>query len=109
MGNLHSVTYSHFIIFLGVSLVIRGYRQKKPGEMQVFAKAKDLIDYTFQTTENLKRFPKRVRFTLTNRLQDKSLQVFENLVEANEIYPSTSVEFHQRRTLQRKPFRCASS
>lgn len=70
--------------------------------MKVFAKSKDLIEYTLQVTNSLKRFPKSVRFTLTNRLQEKSLEIHELLIEANEIYPTDAAEARERRTLQRK-------
>lgn len=82
--------------------MIRGYRNKKPGEMKVLAKSKDLVDYTLQVTNSVKRFPKKLRFTLTNRLQEKSLEVHELLIEANEIYPSDSIDARERRTIQRK-------
>lgn len=81
--------------------MIRGQRDKTPGDMTVLAKCKDLIAYTFQITNNTQRFSKKVRFTLTNRLQDKTLRIYENLIEANEIFPETSSDFRERRSLQR--------
>lgn len=69
--------------------------------MAVFAKAKDLIRYTLQVTNNPKRFSKRVRFTLTNRLQEKVLLIYERLIEANELFPETDNDYRERRRLQR--------
>ncbi|WJY27489.1 four helix bundle protein [Sporosarcina trichiuri] len=82
--------------------MIRGKRDRTPGDMAVCAKTKDLIRYTMQITNNPQRFSKRVRFTLTNRLQEKVLLMYEQLIEANELYPETAADFRERRRLQRK-------
>ncbi len=52
-------------------------------ELTVITKAKDLCSYVLTITENS---PKRFRFTLTSRLQNLSLDVIENLYQANEVY-----------------------
>jgi len=62
-------------------------------------KAKDLIRYTFNITDS-KKFPKKARFTFVNRLQDKTLTVYECLLEANEIFPKNQAEKEERRKLQ---------
>ena len=42
-----------------------------------------MIRYVFQITE---KFPKKERFVLTSRIQNSALNVFENLIQANETY-----------------------
>lgn len=74
---------------------------KEPNELAVFAKCRDLISYTLNITNNTKRFPKKVRFTITNRIQDKVISLYEYLLEANEIFPRNDQEKYKREQLQR--------
>lgn len=70
--------------------------------LHVLPVASNLIDYTLNLTDNTKHFPKKVRFTLVNRIQDHVLSIYEKLLAANEIYPIRSAEDKARRlTLQR--------
>lgn len=71
-------------------------------EFGVIVKAKDLVKHTLKITNNTNRYPKKTRFTITNRIQNKSLDIYECLLEANEIYPRTNYEKNQRRNLQIK-------
>lgn len=48
---------------------------------------KKLIDYTLDLTDNAKRFPKRVRFSITNKIQGHVMAIYDGLLEANEIFP----------------------
>lgn len=70
--------------------------------MAVFAKCKDLISYTFRITNNTNRFPKKIRFTITNRLQEMTLLMYENLLMANEIFPVDLYDVRERKNYQRK-------
>ena len=70
--------------------------------MTVFTRCKDLIAYTLQITNNTNRFPKKIRFTITNRLQDMVLQMYENLLMANEIFPVDQEDIRERKRYQRK-------
>lgn len=63
-------------------------------EMIVFTKAKDLIDYTFCMTDSAKRYPKKVRFTFVDRMQNLVLDIYTNLIKINE------VPINQRKPLQ---------
>lgn len=60
-------------------------RQDKPieKEMQVIIKAKELASYTLKVTSNNNNFPKKFRFTLADRMQRKSFDIYESLLEAN--------------------------
>ena len=49
--------------------------------------AADLIDYTLNLTDNKNHFPKKIRFTIVNRIQERVLSIYEKLLEANEIFP----------------------
>lgn len=70
--------------------------------LHVLPVASNLIDYTLNLTDNTKHFPKKVRFTLVNRIQDHVLSIYEKLLAANEIYPIRSAEDKARRlSLQR--------
>ena len=75
---------------------------KQSNELAVFAKCRDLITYTLNITNNTKRFPKKVRFTITNRIQDQVIDLYESLLVANEIYPRNESERYEREKMQRK-------
>ena len=60
------------------------HQEKKPSELTVITKAKDLVKHTYTLTENTERFPKKYRFTLVNRLQNRATDIFECLIEAKE-------------------------
>ena len=52
-------------------------------DLQVILKAKELAKHTFKLTSNCNKFPKKYRFSLVDRMQIKSLNIYENLMEAN--------------------------
>lgn len=68
--------------------------RKEPSEFNVIVKAKDLVKHTFTITNSTERYPKKYRFTLVNRIQDKAVNIYEMTLEANE--------FRQRQRLQAK-------
>lgn len=45
--------------------------RKEPTEFNVIVKAKDLVKHTFTITNSTERYPKKYRFTLVNRIQDR--------------------------------------
>jgi len=59
--------------------------RKEPSEFNVIVKCKDLIKHTFTITNSTERFPKKYRFTLVNRIQDKAVDIYECALEANEL------------------------
>ena len=59
--------------------------RKEPSEFNVIVKCKDLIKHTFTITNSTERFPKKYRFTLVNRIQDKAVDIYECALEANEV------------------------
>ena len=53
--------------------------------MKVFDRARVLIDYTMTITDNIKRFPKKTRFTFVDRMQNMTLDMYRKLAKANEL------------------------
>lgn len=52
-------------------------------ELRVILKEKDLAEHTLRITSNCNRYPKKYRFSLVDKMQNKSLEIYENLYEAN--------------------------
>ena len=80
----------------------KNYQRKANGNespLHVLPVASKLIDYTLDLTDNTKHFPKKVRFTIVNRIQDHVLSIYEKLLAANEIYPIQNEEDKARRLI----------
>ena len=79
-----------------------GYQNPPPkqGEFQIITKAKDLVKHTFAMTSE-KRYPKKYR-ALTERLYDRTLEIFECISEANELELFDTREFMERQRLQKR-------
>ena len=58
--------------------------ERKPQEMGVIVKAKDLMKHSFVMTANTDRFPKKYRFSICARIENLSIDIYESLVRANE-------------------------
>ena len=54
-------------------------------DLKVIVKAKELAVHSFKLTSNCNRYPKKYRHSLVDRIQLKSLEIFETLLEANRI------------------------
>lgn len=52
-------------------------------ELKVILKSKDLAEHTLRITSNCNRYPKKYRFSLADKMQNKSLEIYEYLYEAN--------------------------
>ena len=52
-------------------------------DLQVILKAKDLAEHTLRLTSNCNRYPKKYRFSLVDKMQIKSMEIYESLMEAN--------------------------
>lgn len=76
-------------------------KQGNQSEFIIITKAKDLVKHTFLMT-NEKRFPKKYRFTVVNRLHDMTLDIFEYIQEANELDLSDIQEYKERQYRQKK-------
>lgn len=54
-------------------------------DLKVIVKAKELAVHSFKLTSNCNRYPKKYRHSLVDRIQLKSLDIYEALLEANRI------------------------
>ena len=54
-------------------------------DLKVIVKAKELAVHTFKLTSNCNRYPKKYRHSLVDRIQIKSLDIYDALFEANRI------------------------
>lgn len=63
-------------------------------------KAKELIKYTLLMTDNVKRYPKKFRFTFVNRMQEITLDIYEIINTANELNVTDKEELKERLKLQ---------
>lgn len=58
-------------------------------DLKVLVKAKELAVHSFKLTSNVNRYPKKYRHSLVDRIQLKSLDIYEALTEANRISNAT--------------------
>ena len=54
-------------------------------DLKIIAKAKELAVHSFKLTSNCNRYPKKYRHSLVDRIQLKSLDLHDALLEANRI------------------------
>ena len=54
-------------------------------DLKVIVKAKDLALHSFKLTSNCNRYPKKYRHSLVDRIQNKSMDLYETLLEANRV------------------------
>ena len=54
-------------------------------DLKVIVKAKELAVHSFKLTSNCNRYPKKYRHSLVDRIQIKSIDIYETLLEANRI------------------------
>lgn len=52
-------------------------------DLKVIIKAKELAVHSFKLTSNCNRYPKKYRHSLVDKIQIKSIDIFELLMEAN--------------------------
>lgn len=69
-------------------------------EMIVITKAKDLMKHCFVMTANTNRFPKRYRFSICSRIENLSVDIYQNLIRANECNISDDAQKRTREELQ---------
>lgn len=58
-------------------------------DLKVLVKAKELAVHSFKLTSNCNRYPKKYRHSLVDRIQIKSLDIYDTLLEANRIHNVT--------------------
>ena len=65
-------------------------------DLKVIQKAKELATHTLKVTSNANRYPKKYRFSLVDKMQNKSMEIFEMLFEANR----TDIKNYKRDRLE---------
>ena len=65
-------------------------------ELQVIINAKKLAAHTLRVTSNCNRYPKKFRFSLVDKMQNKCLNIYEALMEANR----TDIRDYKRERLE---------
>ena len=66
-------------------------------DLKVIQKAKELATHTLKVTSNANRYPKKYRFSLVDKMQNKSMEIYEMLFEANR----TDIKNYKRDHLHR--------
>lgn len=64
--------------------------------LRVITKAKQLAKHTLIMTSNARRYPKKFRFSLVDKIQNKALEIYEMLFEANR----TDIKDYKRERLE---------
>lgn len=59
-------------------------------DLRVIVKAKELAIHSFKLTSNCNRYPKKYRHSLVDKIQNKSIEIYETLFEANRINNATN-------------------
>ena len=67
-------------------------------ELQVIVKAKELAKHTMILTSNANRYPKKYRFSLVDKMQNKCLDIYTELFEANR----TDIKDYKRERLEKQ-------
>ena len=65
-------------------------------DLQVIIKAKELAVHTLRITSNANKYPKKFRFSLVDKMQNKSMDIYEALFEANR----TDIRNYKRERLE---------
>ncbi len=60
--------------------------KQETNDLRVVIKAKELTVHTIRITSNCNKFPKKYRFTLCDRMQNKAMTIYELLLEANRTH-----------------------
>ena len=69
---------------------------RTPGKFDIPLKAKELAGYTIRITSNEKNFPKRYRFTVTAKIQEKAMYIVDCIMMAWELYPNNQIELDRK-------------
>ena len=65
-------------------------------DLLVIKKSMDLVEHTIRLTSNPNRYPKKYRFSLVDKMANKSMNIYECLLEANR----TSLQGMKRERLE---------
>lgn len=57
--------------------------KQEKDDLRVIVKAEELVEHTIKLTSNCKKFPKKYRFTLCDKMQNRAMDIYEFLFDAN--------------------------
>ena len=80
--------------------VVKSKRGKS--DLEIINKAKELAVYTIKICGNEKNFPKRHRWSITNKIVNSAVDIHGNIRKANEIFIKMKVDYTERRRCQNK-------
>ena len=60
------------------------------GDFAIIVKAEQLAEHTIRVTSNCNHYPKKYRHSLVDKMQNKSLDIYTTLYEANRINNKTN-------------------
>ena len=72
--------------------------KQENNDLKVVIKAKEMAVHTIKITSNCNKFPKKYRFTLCDRMQNKSMNIYELLLEANRTHLSNIASRNELQT-----------
>jgi len=78
---------------------------KKLPDMKVVMEAWKLEEYSLTVTSNARHFPKKYRFSLCAHIQNVSLEIVSDLIEANEIDLKNPLRRQERSLFQERAMR----
>ena len=70
--------------------------KEKDNDLLVIKKAKWLAKYTLEITANINHYPKKFRYSLVDKMQNRCLEIYMNLHEANR----TDIKDYKRHRLE---------
>ena len=70
--------------------------RKEPSEFNVIVKAKDLVKHTFTITNSTERYPKKYRFTLVNRIQEKAVDLLQGASIFYRAFAGNGLYFYEK-------------
>ena len=68
--------------------------------------ARELVKHTFKVTTNTNNFPKKYRLTLVNQIIDTSMEIYNNILDANNTFDIASrIKYQQQAISECRKFR----
>lgn len=78
--------------------------KRREGDLKVLVKSFDLASYTLEVCSNENTFPKKYRWTLTNRILTTAIEINDLLHAANGVKVETAKDYEIRRGMMMKAY-----
>ena len=69
-------------------------------DLEIINKSRELAVYTIRICGNEKNFPKRHRWSITNKIVSNAVDIYGNIRKANEIFVKIKPDYYTRRKYQ---------